>query len=55
MELFLIGAIPTATAASALALRYHVYAYEAAASTLLSTVGSVMTISLAIIMAERLA
>ena len=55
MKLFLTGAIPTATAASALALRYHVYSDEAAASTLLSTVGSVVTISLAIIMAERLA
>ena len=54
-ELFLTGAIPTATAASALALRYHIYSDEAAASTLLSTVGSVVTISLAIIVAERLA
>ena len=54
-ELFLTGAIPTATAASALALRYHISSDEAAASTLLSTVGSVVTISLAIIMAGHFA
>ncbi|HEY0802841.1 MAG TPA: AEC family transporter [Steroidobacteraceae bacterium] len=54
-ELFLTGAIPTATAASALALRYHIYSDEAAASTLLSTAGSVVTISLAIFMAEHFA
>ncbi|WP_051386799.1 AEC family transporter [Bradyrhizobium sp. ARR65] len=52
-ELFLTGAIPTATTASVLALRYHIYSDEAAASTLLSTVGSVATISIAIIMAEQ--
>jgi len=54
-ELFLTGAIPTATAASMLALRYRTYADEAAASTLVSTVGSVVTITLAIILAEGLA
>jgi malonate transporter len=53
-ELFLTGAIPTATAASMLALRYRTYADEAAASTLVSTVGSVVTITLAIILAGRL-
>jgi malonate transporter and related proteins len=54
-ELFLTGAIPTATAASMLALRYRTYADEAAASTLVSTVGSVVTITLAIVIAEHLA
>jgi predicted permease len=54
-ELFLTGAIPTATAASALTLRYHVYSDEAAASTLLSTIGSVVTISLAIAIAGQFA
>ncbi|MEJ0091880.1 MAG: AEC family transporter [Methylocella sp.] len=53
-ELFLTGAIPTATAASMLALRYRSYADEAAASTLVSTVGSVVTITVAIILAEHL-
>ncbi len=53
-ELFLTGAIPTATAASMLALRYRTYPDEAAASTLVSTVGAVVTISLAIIVAEHL-
>jgi hypothetical protein len=53
-QLFLTGAIPTATAASMLALRYRVYADEAAASTLISTVGSIVTITLAIILAENL-
>jgi predicted permease len=54
-ELFLTGAIPTATAASMLALRYRAYADEAAASTLISTVGSIVTITLAIVVAEHLA
>jgi predicted permease len=53
-ELFLTGAIPTATAASMLALRYRTYADEAAASTLISTVGSIVTITLAIVLAEQL-
>lgn len=53
-ELFLTGAIPTATAASMLALRYRSYADEAAASTLISTVGCVVTITLAIIVAAKL-
>jgi malonate transporter and related proteins len=53
-ELFLTGAIPTATAASMLALRYRVYADEAAASTLVGTLASVVTISVAIILATRL-
>jgi malonate transporter and related proteins len=53
-ELFLTGAIPTATAASMLALRYHTYADESAASTLVSTVGAIVTISLPIILAEHL-
>lgn len=53
-ELFLTGAIPTATAASMLALRYRTYADEAAASTLISTVGSVVTITVAIVFAEHL-
>jgi len=53
-ELFLTGAIPTATAASMLALRYRVYADEAAASTLVGTVASVATISIAIVLASRL-
>jgi predicted permease len=54
-ELFLTGAIPTATAASMLALRYRTYADEAAASTLISTVGAIVTIPLAIALAEQLA
>jgi malonate transporter and related proteins len=54
-HLFLTGAIPTATAASMLALRYRMYADEAAASTLISTVGSIVTITLAIVLAEHLA
>jgi hypothetical protein len=53
-ELFLTGAIPTATAASMLALRYRTYPDEAAASTLVSTGGAIITISLAIIVAEHL-
>jgi predicted permease len=53
-ELFLTGAIPTATAASMLALRYRVYADEAAASTLVGTVASVGTITVAIVLAARL-
>lgn len=53
-ELFLTGAIPTATAASMLALRYRSYSDEAAASTLISTVGSIVTISAAIVLAEHL-
>lgn len=53
-ELFLTGAIPTASAVSMLALRYRTYADEAAASTLVSTVGSIATITVAIIMAARL-
>jgi malonate transporter and related proteins len=54
-ELFLTGAIPTATAASMLALRDRTYADEAAASTLVSTVGSIVTITLAIILASHIA
>jgi predicted permease len=54
-ELVLTGAIPTATAASMLALRYRTYSDEAAASTLISTVGAVVTITLAIIVAGHLA
>ena len=53
-ELFLTGAIPTATAASMLALRYRTYPDEAAASTLVSTVGAVVTMTLAIIVAAHL-
>jgi predicted permease len=53
-ELFLTGAIPTATAASMLALRYRTYADEAAASTLVGTVGSIVTITAAIILAAHL-
>jgi malonate transporter len=53
-ELFLTGAIPTATAASMLALRYRTYADEAAASTLVSTVGAIVTITIAIILAAHL-
>jgi malonate transporter and related proteins len=53
-ELFLTGAIPTATAASMLALRYGTYADEAAASTLVGTVGSIVTITVAIILATHL-
>jgi predicted permease len=53
-ELFLTGAIPTATAASMLALRYRTYADEAAASTLVGTVGSIVTITVAIILATHL-
>ncbi|MFL9936906.1 AEC family transporter [Paraburkholderia sp. RL18-103-BIB-C] len=53
-ELFLTGAIPTATAASMLALRYRTYADEAAASTLVGTVGSIVTITVAIILAAHL-
>ncbi len=53
-ELFLTGAIPTATAASMLALRYRAYADEAAASTLVGTIASVATITVAIILATRL-
>ena len=52
-ELFLTGAIPTATAASMLSLRYKSYADEAAASTLVSTVGSIVTITIAIILANH--
>jgi malonate transporter and related proteins len=54
-ELFLTGAIPTATAASMLALRYRTYADEAAASTLINTVGSTVTVTLAIALAEQFA
>jgi malonate transporter and related proteins len=53
-ELFLTGAIPTATAASMLALRYRAYSDEAAASTLVGTLASVATISLAIVLAAKL-
>ncbi|MGV2293601.1 AEC family transporter [Trinickia sp. YCB016] len=53
-ELFLTGAIPTATAASMLALRYRTYADEAAASTLVGTVGSIVTITVAIVLATHL-
>jgi hypothetical protein len=53
-KLFPTGAILTTTAASMLALRYRAYADESAASTLVSTVGLIATISLAIILAERL-
>jgi malonate transporter len=53
-ELFLTGAIPTATAASMLALRYRSYADEAAASTLVGTVGSIATITIAIILAAHI-
>nr|WP_166676494.1 AEC family transporter [Paraburkholderia rhizosphaerae] len=53
-ELFLTGAIPTATAASMLALRYRVYADEAAASTLVGTIASVATITVATALAARL-
>jgi malonate transporter and related proteins len=53
-ELFLTGAIPTATAASMLALRYRAYADEAAASTLVGTVASVGTITVAIVIASHL-
>jgi malonate transporter and related proteins len=53
-ELFLTGAIPTATAASMLALRYRTYADEAAASTLVSTFGSIVTITIAIVLAAHL-
>jgi len=53
-ELFLTGAIPTATAASMLALRYRAYTDEAAASTLISTVACVVTITIAIIVAGQL-
>jgi malonate transporter and related proteins len=53
-ELFLTGAIPTATAASMLALRYRTYADEAAASTLVSTFGSIVTIAIAIVLAAHL-
>ena len=47
-ELFLTGAIPTATTASTLARRYRIYLDEAAASTLVSTAGAVPTISLVV-------
>jgi len=53
-ELFLTGAIPTATAASMLSLRYRTYADEAAASTMVGTVGSIATITLAIILSARI-
>lgn len=53
-ELFLTGAIPTATAASMFALRYRAYAEEAAASTLVGTLASVATITVAIVLAARL-
>jgi len=52
-ELFLTGAIPTATAASMLALRYSTYADEAAASTMVSTVGSIVSITAAIVLAAH--
>ncbi len=53
-ELFLTGAIPTATSVSMLAVRYRTYSDEAVESTLVSTVGSIVTIALAIIVAEQL-
>ncbi|CAB3767153.1 AEC family transporter [Paraburkholderia humisilvae] len=53
-ELFLTGAIPTATAVSMLALRYRVYADEAAASTLVGTLLSVATITVAIVLSARI-
>ena len=52
-KLFRTGAILTATAASLLALRCREHTCESAASTLVSTVGSIATISLAIILAEH--
>src|SRR5579859_1229788 len=52
-ELFLTAAIPSATAASMLSLLYRTYADEAAASTLISTVGAVVTVTVAIILAEH--
>jgi malonate transporter len=54
-ELVLTGAIPTATAVSMLALRHQIYADEAATSTLVSTAGSIVTITLTIILVQHLA
>jgi malonate transporter len=53
-ELVLTGTIPTATTVAMIALKHGIYADEAAASTLVSTVGSVVTITLAIIFVEHL-
>lgn len=54
-ELVLTGSIPTATAVAMIALRHRIYADEAAASTLVSTAGSVVTITLTILFVEHLA
>jgi len=51
-QLLLIGSIPTATAVSMIALRFNVYYEQAAATTFISTVGAIVTISIAIAIAS---
>jgi malonate transporter and related proteins len=53
-EVFLIGVMPTATAASVLAQRYGVYAQEAASTTAASTLLAIFTISGALAIASTL-
>jgi predicted permease len=52
-ELILTGAIPSATAVSMFAVKYGVYTARTSASTLISTVLSVVTISLTIAFVTR--
>ncbi|MBV8587675.1 MAG: AEC family transporter [Verrucomicrobia bacterium] len=52
-ELILTGAIPSATAVSMFAVKYGIYTARASASTLISTVLSVVTISLTIAFVTR--
>jgi malonate transporter and related proteins len=53
-EAFLIGVMPTATAASVLAQRYGVYSQEAASTTAASTLLAIFTISGALAIASTL-
>jgi malonate transporter len=53
-EVFLIGVMPTATAASVLAQRYGVYGQEAASTTAASTLLAILTISGALAIASTL-
>lgn len=53
-QLLLIGSIPTATAVSMIALRFNVYYEQAAATTFISTVGAIVTISISIAIASSL-
>ena len=53
-EVFLVGVMPSATAASVLAQRYGAYVQEAAATTAVSTFCSIISISLGLVIAASL-